>query len=192
MADARSRPAIAGDRCLRRDRPRVRCALDVRDELLDLGAAHPSRPARRRVRDPRWPSTWRALQVASSVMGAAQPGEVLVSGTVKDLVVGSGLDFADRSSRKFPGVPGSWSLFALEPSKAERVEEPVDTVAQVKLSPREREVAQLLAGGVSATKRSPPLIRLRAHHRQSRASHPRQAGFGSRVQWRLGSPEMST
>ncbi len=127
----------------------VRCALDVRDELLDLGLRiraglhtgeceiHGGRP--RGV----------ALQVASNVMGVAQPGEVLVSGTVKDLVVGSGLEFADRSSREFPGVPGSWSLFAAGPEQAGRVEDPVNAVAQAKLSPREREVAQLLARGLS-------------------------------------------
>jgi hypothetical protein len=38
---------------------------------------------------------------------------VLVSGTVKDLVVGSGLEFEDRGSRELRGVPGEWRLFAV-------------------------------------------------------------------------------
>jgi hypothetical protein len=38
---------------------------------------------------------------------------VLVSGTVKDLVVGSGISFEDRGERELKGVPGSWRLFAV-------------------------------------------------------------------------------
>jgi hypothetical protein len=38
---------------------------------------------------------------------------VLVSGTVKDLVVGSGIAFRDRGSRELKGVPGEWRLFAV-------------------------------------------------------------------------------
>jgi class 3 adenylate cyclase len=46
-------------------------------------------------------------------MAEAEPGEVLVSGTVKDLVVGSGLDFAERGARSLKGVPGTWPLYAV-------------------------------------------------------------------------------
>jgi hypothetical protein len=38
------------------------------------------------------------------------PGEI--SGTVKDLLVGSDIDFADRGERELKGVPGNWRLFA--------------------------------------------------------------------------------
>jgi class 3 adenylate cyclase len=41
----------------------------------------------------------------------AQPGEVLVSNTVKDLVAGSGLTFTDRGTHIFRGLPGEWRLF---------------------------------------------------------------------------------
>ena len=41
-------------------------------------------------------------------------GETLVSSTVKDLVVGSGLRFTDRGSHQLKGVPGEWHLFAVE------------------------------------------------------------------------------
>lgn len=40
-------------------------------------------------------------------------GEVLTSSTVKDLVAGSGLRFADRGSHALEGVPGQWQLFAV-------------------------------------------------------------------------------
>jgi class 3 adenylate cyclase len=46
-------------------------------------------------------------------MSHAEPNEVLVSGTVKDLVVGSGIDFEDRGQRELRGVPGEWRLFAV-------------------------------------------------------------------------------
>jgi class 3 adenylate cyclase len=46
-------------------------------------------------------------------MGAAGPNEVLVSGTVKDLVVGSGIEFEDRGQRELRGVPGEWRLYAV-------------------------------------------------------------------------------
>ncbi len=55
-----------------------------------------------------------AVHIGARVGAAAAPGEVLVSGTVKDLVVGSGLAFGDRGSRELRGVPGEWRLFAVE------------------------------------------------------------------------------
>ena len=54
-----------------------------------------------------------AVHIGARIMAEAQPGEVLVSGTVKDLVVGSGLEFADRGTRSLKGVPGTWPLFAV-------------------------------------------------------------------------------
>jgi class 3 adenylate cyclase len=55
-----------------------------------------------------------AVHIGARVMAEAEPGEVLVSGTVKDLVIGSGLGFADRGVRTLRGVPGTWSLFAVD------------------------------------------------------------------------------
>ncbi|HET8823349.1 MAG TPA: adenylate/guanylate cyclase domain-containing protein [Thermoleophilaceae bacterium] len=54
-----------------------------------------------------------AVHIASRVMGQAGANEVLVSGTVKDLVVGSGIDFEDRGERELRGVPGEWRLYAV-------------------------------------------------------------------------------
>ena len=45
------------------------------------------------------------------ITGAAQPGEVLVSNTVKDLVAGSGITFTDRGTHILKGIPGEWRLF---------------------------------------------------------------------------------
>jgi pimeloyl-ACP methyl ester carboxylesterase/class 3 adenylate cyclase len=55
-----------------------------------------------------------AVHTGARVAGQARPGEVLVSSTVKDLVAGSGIRFADRGARELAGVPGEWHLFAVE------------------------------------------------------------------------------
>lgn len=55
-----------------------------------------------------------AVHITARVMELAKPGEVLASSTVKDLVVGSGLRFADRGEHALRGVPDRWRLYALE------------------------------------------------------------------------------
>jgi len=128
----------------------IRCALEIRDELLELGLrvraglhAGECEIAGGRPRGV-------ALHVASGVMAAAQPGEVLVSSTVKDLVVGSGLEFAERGSRELAGLPGSWGLYAAGRDEPERgPAEPERPLVSTTLSRREQEVAQLLAQGMS-------------------------------------------
>ena len=52
-----------------------------------------------------------AVHIAARVMAFASEGRVLVSGTVKDLVVGSAIQFADRGSHLLRGIPGEWRLF---------------------------------------------------------------------------------
>jgi class 3 adenylate cyclase len=55
-----------------------------------------------------------AVHVAARVAALAAPDEVLVSSTVRDLVVGSGFEFADRGSRVLKGVPGRWRLYSAD------------------------------------------------------------------------------
>ena len=55
-----------------------------------------------------------AVHIAARLVAIAEPGEVVTSGTVKDLVVGSGLRFADRGEEELRGVPGSWRLWHVE------------------------------------------------------------------------------
>jgi class 3 adenylate cyclase len=57
-----------------------------------------------------------AVNVGARVSAAAGPGEVLVSGTVKDLVAGSGIEFDDRGAHELKGVPGVWRLYAVRDS----------------------------------------------------------------------------
>jgi class 3 adenylate cyclase len=57
-----------------------------------------------------------AVHIGARVAALAGPQEVLVSGTVKDLVVGSDLEFEDRGAHTLRGVPGEWRLYALRNS----------------------------------------------------------------------------
>jgi hypothetical protein len=54
-----------------------------------------------------------AVHIGARKMAEVNPGEVLVYGTVKDVVVGPGSDFADREVRR--GAPGAWRVFAVVP-----------------------------------------------------------------------------
>jgi pimeloyl-ACP methyl ester carboxylesterase len=54
-----------------------------------------------------------AVHTGARVAANAQPGEVLVSSTVKDLVAGSGLAFEDRGQHELTGIPGEWRLYAV-------------------------------------------------------------------------------
>lgn len=55
-----------------------------------------------------------AVQIAEGVLKTGAPGEILASSTVKDLVVGSGLQFAQREQRVIKGVSGQWGIFLVE------------------------------------------------------------------------------
>jgi len=59
-------------------------------------------------------SVWgTSIEIANDIAALAQPDEILVSRTVKDLVVGSGITFVDRGSHKLAGTSESWSLLAV-------------------------------------------------------------------------------
>lgn len=55
-----------------------------------------------------------AIHIGARVAAIAGPGEILVSGAVPPLVVGSGIEFASRGEHELKGVPGSWQLFSVE------------------------------------------------------------------------------
>jgi class 3 adenylate cyclase/pimeloyl-ACP methyl ester carboxylesterase len=61
-----------------------------------------------------------AVHIGARIAALAEPGEVLVSGTVKDLVVGSGLQFRDRGAHALKGVPDRWHLYALAADQPNR------------------------------------------------------------------------
>jgi pimeloyl-ACP methyl ester carboxylesterase len=52
------------------------------------------------------------VHIGARVVALAEPSEVLVSRTVKDLVAGSGIEFEPRGERELKGIPGTWALFS--------------------------------------------------------------------------------
>jgi pimeloyl-ACP methyl ester carboxylesterase len=92
----------------------IRAAVAVRDAAAALGLRIRGGVHAGEVeRDTSGAISGLAVHIGARVMAAADPGEVLVSGTVKDLVVGAGLAFADRGEHTLRGVPGSWRLHAV-------------------------------------------------------------------------------
>lgn len=89
----------------------VRCALAMRDAVQPLGiqvrvGVHTGECLRQGDT-----VVGIAVHTGARIMGLAQPGEVLVSRTVTDLVAGSGLHFSDRGAHALKSVPGEWRLF---------------------------------------------------------------------------------
>jgi DNA-binding CsgD family transcriptional regulator/class 3 adenylate cyclase len=97
-----------------------------------------------------------AFRVATAALAKARPGEVLVSSTVRDLVAGSGVEFDDQDVRSTAGPAsggfGPWRLFRVGRAGAPASpagEHALPAPAAVPLTPREREVAVLLARGLT-------------------------------------------
>jgi class 3 adenylate cyclase len=57
-----------------------------------------------------------AVTIAARLLGTAGPREVVVTGTVKDLVAGSGFSFTDRGEHELKGVPDLWRLYLVDPA----------------------------------------------------------------------------
>lgn len=55
-----------------------------------------------------------AVHIGARISSLAAPGEVLVSSTVRDLIVGSGQALIDRGEHDLKGVPGPWRIFAVD------------------------------------------------------------------------------
>ena len=91
----------------------IRCAMQIRDALRPLGievrAGLHTGECEVRGDDVGGIS----VHIGSRVSALAGPGEILVSGTLRDLVVGSGLQFDDRGLHELKGVPGQWQLFGV-------------------------------------------------------------------------------
>lgn len=91
----------------------IRCALAVRDRVRRLGLEIRAGLHTGECDVVGDDVGGMAVHIGARVGALADAGEVLVSGTVRDLVVGSELQFADRGERELKGVPGAWRLFAV-------------------------------------------------------------------------------
>jgi len=92
----------------------VRCALALRDALAPQGLLVRAGCHTGEIELADDEVRGLAVHIGARVAAHADPGEVLVSGTVHDLVAGSGLGFSDRGEHELKGVPGSWRLYAAE------------------------------------------------------------------------------
>lgn len=91
----------------------IRCAAAITDSANNLGVQVQTglHTGECDVRDGTYSGF--AVDLAKRVAGESAPGAVLVSRTVKDLVAGSGIEFAEFGVESFPGLPGEWRLFTV-------------------------------------------------------------------------------
>ena len=110
-----------------------------------------------------------AVHIGARVVARAAPGEVLVSGAVRDLVVGSGIEFADRGTHELKGVPGEWRLLAVAGTRAEG-EPTVAKEAGDPLAPNATLVTKGDRAALRLARRAPGVARLfsRALSRKAR------------------------
>ena len=91
----------------------VRCACSIRDAVSQLGIEIRAGLHSGEIELAGDDIGGIAVHIASRVIAASQPGEVLVSSTVKDLSAGSGIVFHDRGKQVLKGMPDEWQLFAV-------------------------------------------------------------------------------
>ena len=93
----------------------IRCAIAIRDAVRSLGiqvrAGLHTGECEIRGDD----IGGIGVHIGARVSALAGPNDVLVSSTLRDLVIGSGLEFEDRGTHELKGVPGEWHLFAVAP-----------------------------------------------------------------------------
>jgi class 3 adenylate cyclase len=91
----------------------IRCAADVTDSIGSIGIQVRAGLHTGELEVMDGDLGGLAVHIAARVMDQAGPNEVLVSSTVKDLVVGSGIEFEERGEHELRGVPGEWRLFSV-------------------------------------------------------------------------------
>lgn len=108
---------MTGDGCLATfDGPAraVLCAAAIRDQLEQIGLAIRVGIHTGEVEFRGGDVGGIAVHIAARVVDKAGPVQIVVSGTVKDLVVGSGMAFDPVGIFDLKGVPGEWALFSVE------------------------------------------------------------------------------
>jgi class 3 adenylate cyclase len=91
----------------------LRCASALRDDVRTLGVEIRSGLHCGEVELRENDIGGIAVHIGARIAALAEPGQVLVSSTVKDLVTGSGMVFVDRGEHQLKGVAGTWRVFAL-------------------------------------------------------------------------------
>jgi class 3 adenylate cyclase len=94
----------------------IRCAMAIRDAVQTLGIAVRAglHTGECEIRGDDIGGI--GVHIGARVSALAGPNDVLVSSTLRDLVIGSGLQFEERGAHELKGVPGEWRLFAVASS----------------------------------------------------------------------------
>ena len=127
----------------------VRCAETIRDDASRLGLEIRAGIHTGEIDLAGGDIAGLTVHIAARVSASARPGEILVSQTVRDLVLGSGLTFADRGEHDLKGVPGRWRLYGLAASS--------DSVDPVEIEPSIQTLADRSA--LVAARRMPGTMR---------------------------------
>jgi class 3 adenylate cyclase len=130
----------------------IRCACAIRDGLRDLGVEIRAGLHSGECEISGEDVGGMAVHIGARVMSAAGRGEILVSSTVKDLVVGSMIEFDGRGTHDLKGVPGRWALFAVEGGAGQEPQASVTELAPARPDLNDR-LARTLA------RRAPSLAR---------------------------------
>ena len=91
----------------------IRCALAIREALLKIGVEIRAGLHTGECEIIGGKVGGIAVHTGARVLAQAQPGEVLVSSTVRDLIAGSGIELEDRGVHTLKGIPGEWQLLAV-------------------------------------------------------------------------------
>ena len=91
----------------------IRCASAIRDDLQGIGIEVRAGLHTGEIETIGTDVGGMAVNIGARVGALAEPGEVLVSSTVRELVVGSGIEFQARGSHRLKGAPDEWRLFAV-------------------------------------------------------------------------------
>jgi hypothetical protein len=103
-----------------------------------------------------------AVHIAARIIGQAGAGEILVSRTVRDLVVGSGTGFEDRGSFELRGVPGTWQLLAVD-RHGPQVGSPEAELASMPTPGRQTAMGRSDRAVEAIARRAPWILRGMAH-----------------------------
>jgi class 3 adenylate cyclase len=138
----------------------IRCACAIREDLAGLGVEVRAGVHTGECEVMGDDIGGMAVHIGARVIGQAPPGAVLVTGAVRDLVVGSGIEFADRGTHRLKGVPGEWQLLEVAAGGTDP-ELTVDAkVAGSPLSPNGTLVTRSDRAALRIAHRSPSVARL--------------------------------
>jgi DNA-binding NarL/FixJ family response regulator len=159
----------------------VRCALRVRERASGLGLMIRAGLHTGEVVQEQGDLRGIAVHLASRIAARSEAGEVLVSGTTRELAAGSGLEFVDRGEQTFRGVSEPRRVYAaVESQPTTGRADAAATTYPAGLTPREVEVLRLVALGLSDAEAADRLLvgvpTVKAHVR----SICRKLGIGSR------------